>query len=291
MDGARGAAVTQIMKAIEYGTLPTDEMQRRLIELIQREANRTDGSADEELISACLNLMEHLQKREHVEDAGRYATLNQRIADAIQQKQQLQNRRQTVFRAIGAIAAVLVLIIGIGGPLRWTWFKSWSTPDEQQHVIMGHEISVDVVAKAIAENEANEPIVVSDFSEFEKHLGFDPKIPAVLCGEWTESYGSIRYFSGYIQIVAKYTHTRKPEKSIACTITYFTDIEFAYLSFEQNCEGEQKNIHGVDVYLSNNIDRNSATWYNHNMYARVVGHLSSDEVSDILLELIGVRYD
>lgn len=39
------------------------------MELIQKEANRTDDSADEKLISACMDLMECLQGREHVENA------------------------------------------------------------------------------------------------------------------------------------------------------------------------------------------------------------------------------
>ena len=238
MNGECGTAVKQILQAIENGTIPVDEMQRRLMELIQKEANRTDGPADEELMSACIDLMERLQGREYVEDEERIAALNQRIAEAIQKKQQSQERWHTAFRAVGAIAAVLVLLVGIGVPLRWTWFESWSTPDEQQHVIMGHEITVNMVASAIAENEAKEPIVVSDFSEFEEHLGFDPGIPSVLGGEWTKAYGSIRYFSGYIQIVVKYIHTEKPEKSIACTINYFTDVEYAYFAFEQNRAGD-----------------------------------------------------
>lgn len=291
MNGECGTAVKQILQAIENGTIPVDEMQRRLMELIQKEANRTDGPADEELMSACIDLMERLQGREHVEDEERIAALNQRIADAIQKKQQSQERWHTAFRAVGAIAAVLVLLVGIGVPLRWTWFESWSTPDEQQYVIMGHEITIEMVVAAIAENEAKAPIVVSDFSEFEKHLGFDPKIPSVLCGEWTEAYGSIRFFSGYIQILAKYVHTENPEKSIVCTINYFTDIEYAYLSFEQNCEGEQMSIQGMDVYLSNNVERNSATWYNNNMYAQVVGLVSSEEAVELLLRLLGVLYE
>ena len=148
MNGECGTAVKQILQAIENGTIPVDEMQRRLMELIQKEANRTDGPADEELMSACIDLMERLQGREYVEDEERIAALNQRIAEAIQKKQQSQERWHTAFRAVGAIAAVLVLLVGIGVPLRWTWFESWSTPDEQQHVIMGHEITVNMVASA-----------------------------------------------------------------------------------------------------------------------------------------------
>lgn len=261
------------------------------MELIQKEASRTDGPADEELISACVDLMERFQGHEYEEDEARIAALNQRIAESLQKKQRRQEHWYTAFRAVSAIAAVLVLIVGIGVPLRWTWFESWSTPDEQQHVIMGHEITVDMVAAAIAENEAKEPIVVSDFSEFKDHLGFDPGIPLVLADEWVTNFSMIQYFSGYIQVNTIYTNSKTPAKNITCTVSYFTDIDFAYFTFEQNAEGEIRSIQGIDIYVSRNIERNSATWYSKNMYARVVGELSSDEVSDILLELIGVRYD
>lgn len=289
MNGDRGTAVKQILNAIEFGTLPTDETQRRLMELIQKEASRTDGPADEELILSCVDLMERLQGREYEETEVRIAALNHRIAESIQKKQRSQERRRTVFRAVSAIAAVLVLIVGIGVPLRWTWFESWSTPDEQQHVIMGHEITIDMVASAIAENGAKEPIVVSDFSEFEKHLGFNPRIPSVLCDEWVVDYGSIRYFSGYIRLVAIYVNSKNPDASITCTINYFTDAEYAYFSFEQTCEGEKHNIDGMDIYLSNNLDRNSATWYNSNMYAQVTGPITSDTAVYLLQSLLGVN--
>lgn len=287
MNGSRGSAVKQILKAIEFGTLPADETQRRLIELIQKEANRTDGPADDELVSACLDLMERFQDRMQMNDEKQIAALNQRIAEAIHKKQQSQERRRTVFRAVGAIAAVLVLIVGIGVPLRLTWFESQSTPDEQQHIVMGHEITVDMVASAIAENETKEPIVVSDFTEFEKHLGFDPRIPSKLDDEWVADYGSIRFFSGYIQIVAIYLHTEKPEKSVTCTISYYTDIEFAYFSFEQNREGNKVHIKDTEVYVSDNMERSTACWYNTNAYMWLSGNMTADELLSMVFDLIG----
>ena len=289
MNGDRGAAVKQIMQAIEYGTLPTDETQRRLMELIQKEASRTDGPADEELISACVDLMERFQGHEYAENEARIAALNQRIADAIQKKQRSQEHRHTAFRAVSAIAAVLVLIVGIGVPLRWTWFESWSTPDEQQHVIMGHEITVDMVASAIAENEAKEPIVVSDFSEFEKHLSFDPGIPISIGEVWEADYGSIRFFSKYIKLSAVYKNRNMPENVIFCSISYYDDVDYAYFSFEQSRKGESLLLDGEEIYVSTNNQRYSATWYKNSM----VVHMSGDDANivSLLCDLIGVEYN
>ena len=291
MNGKRESAAAQILKAIDFGLLPTDEMDRRLMDLIMKEAERTDGPADEELILTCLDLMDVLQGRADEIDMVRINALNQRIGDAIQKMKKREKLRRTAFRAIGAMAAVVVLIVALCNPFRWTWFESWSTPSEQQHVIMGHEITVEMVASAIAENEMKEPIVVSDFSEFEMHLGFDPSLPTTLCQKWVANHGLIRYFSGYISVVAMYSDSENPDRNITCTINYFANIDYAFFSFEQNIEGEKVSFGSTDVYLSDNIERNSATWYNKNMYARVTGHLSSTDVADILLELIGVRND
>ncbi len=287
MNGEGETAVKQILLAIENGALPPDETQRRLMELIQKEANRTDVPADEKLISACMDLMERLQGREPVEDGARIAALNQRIADAIQKKKRNQERWRTTFRTVGAIAAVVVLLVGIGVPLRWTWVESWSTPDEQQRVIMGHEITVDMVASAIAENEAKEPIVISDFSEFEKHLGFDPGIPSTLCNDWIADYGIIRFFSGYIRVVAMYVDSVHSEKSITCTINYFTDVEYAYFSFEQNKEGNKVQLGNIEIYVSDNINRATVCWYNSNMYVWLSGDVTTEELSVLISDLIG----
>ena len=175
MNGKRESAVARILKAIDFGLLHNDEMERRLMDLIMEEAERTDGPADEELILTCLDLMDVLQGRAHEVDMVRINALNQRIANAIQKMKKREKRRRTAFRAIGAIAAALVLIVALGVPLRWTWFESWSTPDEQQHVIMGHEISVEMVASAIAENEAKEPITFQAVRSLKSTLALIPK--------------------------------------------------------------------------------------------------------------------
>ena len=287
MNGDRGAAVKQIMQAIEYGTLPTDETQRRLMELIQKEASRIDGPADEELLSACIDLMERLQGREPVEDEERIAALNQRIADAIQKKKQSQERWHTALRAVGTIAAVLVLIVGIGVPLRWTWFESWSTPDEQQHVIMGHEITVDMVASAIAEHGSTDRVDIDDFSKISELLGLNLYIPDSLGENWVAQSGYIDYPKGYIKISLSYTNKNDAQKQISCTICLHSDVEYAYYSFEQSKEGSLYMIGNASIYASNNIDRTSVCWYDNNTYVWLSGNLSIDNAVRLIYELIG----
>lgn len=289
MNGEGGTAVKQILQAIENGALSPEETQRRLIELIQKEANRTDGPADEKLISACMDLMERFQGREHTEDEARIATLNQRIAAAIQEKKRNRERWRTTFRTVGAIAAVVVLLVGIGVPLRWTWFKSWSTPDEQQHVIMGNEITVDMVATAIAEHTllGAETVLIEDVTQFDKILGFPLNVPTVLADNWVANQCYINYFPGYIKVSTSYANTSNLNKKVTCVINLYTDIDFAYFSFEQSHEGTLVSEGGYDLYVSDNMERASACWYDNIMYIRVVGDTNRDEIVKLTLSLIG----
>ncbi len=292
MNGEGGTAVKQILLAIENGALPPDETQRRLMELIQKEATRTDGTADEELISACMDLMERLQGRERVEDGARITALNQRIADAIQRKQN-QGRWRTTFRTVGAIAAVLVLLVGIDIPLRWTWFESWSTPDEQQHVIMGHEITVEMVASAIADSAALDTttIAVDDFTQIDEILGFPLNIPTVLADEWIASNGFINYAPGYIKVSLAYENVNDSSQQVESVINLYTDIEFAYFSFEQSHDGELVSANGIEYYVSDNMGQTSACWYNAATYVFVTGDIGEDKMTQLMVSLIGGTYD
>ncbi len=255
MNGESETAVKQILLAIENGALPPDETQRRLMELIQKEANRTDVPADEKLISACMDLMERLQGREPVEDGARIAALNQRIADAIQKKKRNQERWRTTFRTVGAIAAMLVLLVGIGIPLRWTWFESWSAPDEQQHVIMGHEITVDMVASAIAEKVETDSntISITDVAQIDDILGLELNIPSILANDWIARDGYINYSPGYIKISLVYANEQDDNRKLTCIVNLYTDVEYAYFSFEQSREGDHVSINGIDLYVSDNV--------------------------------------
>lgn len=289
MNGARRAAVKQIMKAIDNGTLPADETKRRLFELIEKEAHQTDRPADNELVSACLELLEQLMGQTNVMDEERTAALNQRIAAAIKKKEQHQDRVRIAVRTVGAIAAVLVLLVGIGIPLRWTWFESRSTPDEQQYVIMGHEITVDMVETAIAASGSYDTttIPVDDFTQIDKILGFPLNIPAVLAEDWIASKGFINYFPGYIKVSLIYANKSNSSENVTCTVSLFTDIEYAYFSFEQSLEGDLVNADGVELYVSDNITRASACWYDNNMYVRVAGDANRDEITKIATSLLG----
>lgn len=285
----------RIMNAVDHGNLTKEETVRRLEALFEQEIAKAPSEMDTILIDMCQNLLWDIQT-----DGAPMPSFDvEKSYRAMRKRIRREERREIVGRILRVclpklipFAAVLMLVVGLStNGLHYIWFTEESSPDEQQHTIRGHEITVEMVQSALADNNMKDSIVISDFAEFETYLGFDPEIPTALGDEWLADYGIIRYFSGYIGIVTTYTNLATPDKSITCAINYFTDAKYAYFSFEQTAEGEKAESNGIEMYLSNNIERNSATWYNQHMYAKVSGNITPNQAANLLLELIGENDD
>lgn len=290
MHGNCRAQVKQILEAIEYGNLPPSETEKRLLEVIDNEIAKEDTAADMVLISVAQNLLLELHGNPlGTEEAYemRIAQLRSRIEATVAEQTAKRHRSRRIFKIAAAIAAILVIVAGIGVPLHRTWFESWSTPDEQQRIIMGHEITSDMVASAIAGNEDAAATVVESFSDLPAHLGFDPRIPETLNDAWLAHYGSVRYFPGYISITAMYRHRDNAEQSIRCSVNFYTDTEYAYFTFEQNRDGAAVLTNDCEMYISENINRTNVCWYNNNVYVWLSGEVTPDEATALMLDLIG----
>lgn len=281
MNGAGGTAVKQILKAIENGTLPTNETQKRLMALIENEANRTDGPADEELISACMDLLERLQGRTYAEEEARIAALNQRIAAAIAKKEKQRRMASMAVRLVAA-AAVILLFVGV----RVYWFEHSNTPDGQQHIITGQEITVEMVQAAIAENAGKGSFETTDLQELQQVLGFNPQIPEVIADEWEMEEGSARFARNSVQVTAKYRRINVPEEELIYVVNYFSSVDDGYLTFEQSAQGDSLIIGDQKVYLSHNIDRYVACWNERNCTFEINCKADQATLVDILKYII-----
>ena len=269
MNGVCGTTVKQIMQAIENGTLPTDETQRRLIALIEEEANRTDGPADEQLISACVDLLERLQGRTNVAEEARIAALNERIAVAIEKK---ENHRRMGAMALRLVAAAAVILLFVG--VRFSWFEHSDTPDGQQHVITGQEITVEMVQAAIAENVGKGTFETTNLQELREIIGFDPHIPETVADDWHVSACTAWFLRNSIQVTIKYNNADASDEELIYAITYFTNVDDGYHTFEQSDKGQSLMIGDQEVYLAQNIDHNVACWNTNNIIFEVNGNMN-----------------
>lgn len=86
MSDPKEKEVQAILQAIDYGHLPPRETQRRLLNIIQAEATRTDAPTDETKIHTCMDLLERLQGEQEPIAPARVDALRQHIAAAHQKK-------------------------------------------------------------------------------------------------------------------------------------------------------------------------------------------------------------
>lgn len=281
MNGAGGTAVKQIMKAIENGSLPTNETQRRLMALIENEANRTDGPADEDLISACMDLLERLQGRTYTEDEARITALNQRIAAAIAKK---EKQRRMVSMAVRLVAAAAVILLFVGVCV--SWFEHSNTPDGQQHIITGQEITVEMVQAAIAENAGKGSFETTDLQELQQVLGFNPQIPEVIADEWQASVCNVWFMRNSIQVTVTYASAKLQDEHISYVIAYYSDVGEAQTTLEQSYAGTDRMISDVKVYVTHNIDNQVACWNIDNVVYELNAGINESDFFNILITIL-----
>lgn len=260
MDGERKSCTERILSAIEYGKLSNNETERRLCELVEVEVNKTDSEADMELIRACQSLMWQLHTHGDNLYDSHYDANKARIDQRIRSKASIVNTAKAVAKTLVAAAAVMLLFVGI----RFSWFEHSDTPDGQQHVITGQEITVEMVQAAIAENAGKGSVETTDLQELREIVGFDPQIPETIDDEWRVNACSVWFARNCIQVTVTYVSAEARDACISYVIGYYSDVSEAQTTLEQSSVGNDTNIAGVQVYISSNIESQVACWNKEN---------------------------
>lgn len=280
MSGTKKEHVKIILQTIENGTLSEAETEQRLLGLVRQEAERKDRPADLGLIRACVELGDQLQGRSGDVDSERIDKLKRRIAITYEERRKKKEKRKAILKYASFGAAAVLLVASFFVPQHWSWIESWSTPDEQQRVLIGHEVTVDRVAKALADHATVEQQTysVNSSAEIDALLGFQSGVPQTIDGEWTLSRGYVDYMSGYIKLSLMYVSSTDPQKRISANMNLFTDIERAAFTFEQTNDGQMQRVNGLDIYVADNEGQTTAYWYNKNMYICLSGSASETEI-------------
>ena len=111
--------VQAILQAIDYGHLPPRETQRRLLNIIQAEAARTDAPTDETKIHTCMDLLERLQGEQKPIAPARVDALRQHIAAAHQKNERKRQKRKKIIAAAACSAAAIAVAFAVSHPLLW----------------------------------------------------------------------------------------------------------------------------------------------------------------------------
>ncbi len=285
MENDRQQCADQVFETIEYGQLSREETEKRLNQIIEEElSGPVDADYDAAKVELCNSLLWQLQTHGKIESQS-----PSDIAKANIKRDFAARKRKTtrVRRFICAAAAILVVFLGLTAldvisPIQWFTIKPIN--DEQQFLIEGHSISVDVIDKAIAEHLMAERTSLStnEYSELIDFLGFDPEMPLSIAANYEAVQYEAHVRNRSIRISCQYGE----DPSIVLFLTMYRDVDQAHAQYEQDQEGVCIYVNGFQIYKYTNNDRVNYLWINNAAIYRLTSSNSSvlnDELMQSLL--------
>ncbi|MBQ6950723.1 MAG: hypothetical protein IJN44_04430 [Clostridia bacterium] len=274
-----------ILKTILQENPSKEEIERRLQAVIDEELSGPlmDMSADMELVQKCQSLLWTLKTNGAFPYPDHAQENKQKLLQKLQRPASEKKQRLVYRLAVAAAAAVLVLGLGLISLRRYC---GNSTPDGQQYIIKGHEITTEMVARAIAKHGAEGQFITSSKEEAENYLGFEIPVPSQLLGKYTCDQYYVHMLPFWAQSVSIYTHN---ELSIRTTVYYLTNVKDSVLVVEQNSDGDDYSINGEKIYISKNVDQTLLTWIEDNVVYCVSGNFDLEQGVEISKEIKGVK--
>lgn len=268
---------TQIQKLkqeVLSGTTIYADAERRLLEAIRAEEDKAD--ADLDYINTCEDLL--LELRTGGEWPS-FPTAEKYVAEMqkhMQVKKKNSGLPKFAWRCAAVLAAMFVVVLLGDRLFHWQWFSGISTKDEQQYVIRGHEITIPMIAKSIAEHNEHGELLTDDWDEVTSFLGIVPSVPKA------DSFGfdSVQYFAAIdpisISLYAQYNKVGSNEADLIYSVHCFTEVDNAYIMLEQNADGIVADIADREVYIAKNAERNTFTWFENTTVYRLAGDFSCE---------------
>lgn len=286
MSDPKEADVRAILQAIEYGRLPPHETQRRLLAMIQAEANRTDAPADESKIRTCMDLLERLQGEQAPIAPARVEALRQRIAAAHQENKRKHQKRKKVMTIAACSAAAIAVAFAVSHPLQW--YENWTTSDEQQHFVAGHKIAVEMLETAVADPTlpSGETIEVQSIAALDALIGRKTGIPEMVNGQWELQHRYVNFTRSGIRISLMYVNMADAQQTIVGVIDLISNPQYMMLSLEQSYEGTIQQFDGLNFYITENINKPVALWQSNDKILLFTGRTSQEEVAAVLRTVI-----
>ena len=275
----------QLKHSLATGEMTGSELVRRLQMMIQQEISKPEKEVDTEFIEACSSLIEHVYPAIAERPEGYYEEQAAKFKVRLQQREKAR-QRQRILRPVIAVAAVLVIVFLSIGSIRFHWFTMKSTPDQQQLIVQGHEVSVDMVAKAIAEHQKKGQLETNDLNELSRFLGFSLNHLDLQDYGWTIRNTWTYILANSIMTTIQYCDNLEQNSEVIYRISWFIDSESARLSIRQNETGYGKIIAGKNIHCIQNYDSNVYIWDEDMTIHRISSLLSEDKMDEFLEILI-----
>lgn len=255
MSDPKEKEVQAILQAIDYGHLPPRETQRRLLNIIQAEAARTDAPTDETKIHTCMDLLERLQGEQKPIAPARVDALRQHIAAAHQKNERKRQKRKKIMAAAACSAAAIAVAFAVSHPL--LWYENWTTSDEQQHFVTSHEIAIEMLETAVADPmlPTDDTVEVQSIAALDALIGRKTGIPEMVNGQWELQHRYVNFTRSGISISLMYVNAADAQQTIVGVINLISNPQYMMLSFEQSYEGTIQQFDGLNFYITENINK------------------------------------
>lgn len=286
----RQSAVDQILKAIEYGLLPVDEIERRLQKIISEELScPIDAEYDEEKVEFCYSLLQqiHLEKRI---DIGEHAEKIK--AQITKQHNAYKRRKKALTRGLCAAAAVIVIFAGLTAlnviP-SIQWFTGKPSDDNEHYIVTGHEINSQAAIAAITLHEDIAYFDSTQLQEVDSFLGFETGFPEKISEDFEAKIFHLVVSPTFLDIECKYSN--KEGQTITLNAAVYENMDEAYIPFEQE-EGSGKYIvfGGKAAYTFTNINVISYVWYSENVVYSLEYDMTISNSQEITAQLLEKWY-
>ena len=272
----------ELLQAIKEGEISKDEIINRLNSAIDREYQKKKG-ADMAFVAACENLLDKLlggDKTPFVSHTAKYLSELRRNTVV-----RTKPKARPMVRLASVVVSILVLVVLSSAAFHWNWFVGSPTADQQQYVIKGHQVDLSLISKCIAEHSPDSTsFSTTNWNEMVDYLGFEPEV-----FQDTEAIQMIkcnaRVMSSEIQISVVYKELTT-EKSIVFQSIFCTDINDAYMTYEQE-SGYKQEIADIGVlYVSNNHANSAYIWIKDNVVFSILGDID-DSLAEMMIRTIG----
>lgn len=278
----------ELRKEVLSGKITYDDIVKRISVVIEIEYLKE--SPDVDFINVCEDLLWEIGtdgkqpftsvSERCLETIARFEPSESRSTWEGKQSNGFAKRFATV---LVAFALLFFVVQGVSG---LKWFSQGSSPDGQQYIIKGHEITLDIIKESIAEHEDYSEIRTERLDDLCDFLGFTPSIiaPEALNAD-------IVYYEAYVEpeqiMINGLYKSSQNENQVILAIQYYTDPSEAIFMFEQDATGEFVSLGSQTVYVTSNVDRTSIGWVQESTYTLLNGTFEPSEGIEIVKELIG----
>ncbi len=256
------AVASKFKKALQDGTLTKYDMERRVEAVIEAELGKDE--ADMALVDACEKLLWEINT--HGEQP--FVSPRERILAGLREQEEAKEKPFSVGKSRVRLAVVMalaaMLLFLIVSPFSSRWFQSDSTPDEQQFIVQGNEITVEMVQAALAEHSETADDIVYSYKELRNIVPFLP-VKSPFEEKWAFEWGEARFYRNRIEIVQNYSYNYlHSQRSLTFQMICCGSLEEAFITFEQSYSGNKTLIDNRDVYVTQNEEKISMVWMKDN---------------------------